>query len=310
LLQTVLAVLACAKHGLKRQFLIVTIQNPKSKIQNPKSKNLTMSPSSDRSNLSQAKRINSNATLNDRVNGSRPVDLFQFDLRDRSQLKLNLRSSGSTAQLKLIRDRNNNGRLDAGEVVKSARLRSSATDRSMNISALDAGTYFIQVTTQNPSTTKYRLQLMPTKLDTVADNPSSPGSNDFRLRVLQLTNEYRQSQKLAPLTLNDQLAIAAQRHSEDMLNLDFFEHDSLDGKTPEQRTTLANYRGRYTGENIAAGYQTPETVVEGWINSPGHRENLLNPDSREMGLGYVFSANDPGRQTWRHYWTQVFGTSR
>ncbi|UBF24763.1 CAP domain-containing protein [Kovacikia minuta CCNUW1] len=63
-----------------------------------------------------------------------------------------------------------------------------------------------------------------------------------------------------------------------------------------------------TGENIAAGYSTPEQVVQGWINSPGHRANLLNPSYTELGIGYYYLANDTGSVNYKSYWTQDFGS--
>lgn len=62
------------------------------------------------------------------------------------------------------------------------------------------------------------------------------------------------------------------------------------------------------GENIAAGYSTPEAVVEGWKNSSGHRANLLNPNFTELGVGYYYLANDTGSVNYNRYWTQVFGS--
>jgi uncharacterized protein YkwD len=262
---------------------------------------------SDRANLNRATSIRSNATVSNSVSGARPINLFRFDLGNAGPLNLKFRSSGAAAQLRVLRDRNNNGRLDAGEVVASSRLKANG---QATMAKLEAGTYFIQVAAQSRKTTQYRLQLVPTQLETQPGNPSggaTSGANDFKLRVVQLTNEYRQSQKLAPLKLNSELAIAAQRHSEEMVSLDFFDHSSPDGRKPENRTAAAGYKGRYTGENIAAGSSTPEDVVRGWINSPGHRENILNPNAREIGIGYIYSASDSGRETWRYYWTQIFG---
>ena len=55
---------------------------------------------------------------------------------------------------------------------------------------------------------------------------------------------------------------------------------------------------------------TPEAVVTGWMNSPGHRVNILNPRLKEIGVGYYFLADDTGKVNYRHYWTQVFATPR
>lgn len=79
-------------------------------------------------------------------------------------------------------------------------------------------------------------------------------------------------------------------------------HESASSRAQEQ-----GYPSSLVAENIGAGYTTPEEVVQGWINSQGHRANLLNPDYTEIGIGYFYLANDTGVENWNHYWTQVFG---
>ncbi|CAD5989320.1 hypothetical protein PCC9214_05539 [Planktothrix tepida] len=138
-------------------------------------------------------------------------------------------------------------------------------------------------------------------------NPPSLPSSDFTQQVLELTNNFRSQNGLQPLTLNTQLNSAAQEHSEDMALEDFFSHTGLDGSTPSTRAQEQGYPSSFVGENIGAGYQTPEEVVQGWIDSPGHRANLLNPDYTEIGIGYFYLANDTGVENWNYYWTQVFG---
>ncbi|EAW38663.1 CAP domain-containing protein [Lyngbya sp. PCC 8106] len=127
-------------------------------------------------------------------------------------------------------------------------------------------------------------------------------------QVVQLTNEFRAENGLSPLSLNSQLVMAAENHSENMALQDFFDHQGVNGDDVSDRISIIGYNYFTAGENIGAGYSTPETVVEGWINSPGHRANLLNPDFTEIGVGYFFLENDTGNENWNHYWTQVFGT--
>ena len=93
---------------------------------------------------------------------------------------------------------------------------------------------------------------------------------------------------------------SAQSFAELMLALNFFAHNSPDGTTPDQRITAAGYTNWTTwGENIAEGYTTAEDVMNGWINSPGHRANLLNPAFKDIGIG----ASGGGAP----YWVQDFG---
>ena len=132
-----------------------------------------------------------------------------------------------------------------------------------------------------------------------------PAPSSFEQRVLTLTNQARSQAGLTPLTYDPQLGELAEGHSEDMLARDFFDHTSPDGMTFGDRVNQAGINA-IAAENIAAGAPTPESVVEGWLNSPGHRANILNPSLTRLGVGHVFSANDPGTERWQHYWTQVF----
>ncbi|NEP07952.1 MAG: CAP domain-containing protein, partial [Okeania sp. SIO4D6] len=89
---------------------------------------------------------------------------------------------------------------------------------------------------------------------------------------------------------------------------DFFDHTGLDGSSAGDRIETTGYDFSAWAENIAVGYLTPEAVVEGWMNSPGHRANILDPNLQEIGVGYYFLENDTGSVNFNNYWTQVFGT--
>ncbi|MEB3360167.1 MAG: CAP domain-containing protein [Synechococcales bacterium] len=130
---------------------------------------------------------------------------------------------------------------------------------------------------------------------------------NFINQVLQLTNQFRAENGVPPLALNTLLNSAAQNHSQNMAQQDFFSHTGADGSSLANRVTAVGYEYQSVGENIAAGQSIPQSVVEAWINSPGHRANLLNSNYTEIGIGYEFLANDTGNVNYRHYWTQVFG---
>ena len=122
-------------------------------------------------------------------------------------------------------------------------------------------------------------------------------------RVLDLTNGERQKAGLPPLSLNPQLGTAAQNYSQVLASTGCFEHTC--GPVPDfaERDAQAGYSGwTAVGENIAAGYQTPESVVSGWMDSPGHRANILSPKYTEIGIGLVSGGGKFGT-----YWTQEFG---
>jgi len=131
---------------------------------------------------------------------------------------------------------------------------------------------------------------------------------DFIDQVVDLINDERTQANLDPLEMDSQLSEAAQLHSESMANDDFFSHQGVDGSSPFDRIEDAGYQYSRAAENIAAGHQTPEAVVQGWMNSSGHRANILNPNFTEIGVGYEDLANDTGSVNYNSYWTTTFGT--
>lgn len=133
-------------------------------------------------------------------------------------------------------------------------------------------------------------------------------TSDFAQDVLRLTNDFRAEHNLSPLALNQKLTTTAQKHSQAMAEDDFFSHIGKDNSTPWERAETEGYTARAMAENIAAGQRTPEQVVQGWIDSPGHRENLLNPSYTELGVGYFELSNDTGAVNYMRYWTQLFGS--
>lgn len=109
------------------------------------------------------------------------------------------------------------------------------------------------------------------------------------------------------ISWNDALGEAALAHSRDMAKQRYFSHQGKDGRAVAERALQAGYRWRRIGENIAAGQESPDEVVAGWLSSPGHCANIMHRDFREMGAGYAINS---ARETPRVYWTQVFGTLR
>ena len=108
---------------------------------------------------------------------------------------------------------------------------------------------------------------------------------------------------VAPLTLNLQLRDAARGHSQDLATNNYFSHTSLDGRTPAQRIGQAGYAGGFLAENIAAGPSTAQAVVDEWMQSTGHCQNIMKSGLRVIAIGYAFNQSS----TYRHYSTQNFG---
>jgi uncharacterized protein YkwD len=117
--------------------------------------------------------------------------------------------------------------------------------------------------------------------------------------VLRLTNIEREKAGCKPLVHEARLHTAALGHSADMSAKNYFSHDSADGRSFKDRIVATGYRFSAIGENIAKGQRSAAEVVQGWMNSQGHRENILNCSYTQIGVGYV-AAGGP-------YWTQDFG---
>ena len=143
----------------------------------------------------------------------------------------------------------------------------------------------------------------------------SSGLGDWQTegkQLLNLVNAAREQSRqcgtqafaaTTPLSWNEQLAGAANSHTRNMANGNFFDHLDHDGRTPGDRAELAGYIAKNIGENIAAGLDTPRKVIDGWLASPGHCANLMNPQFRELGAAYAMDPkSDAGI-----YWTGVFG---
>lgn len=132
----------------------------------------------------------------------------------------------------------------------------------------------------------------------------------FAQQVLVLTNEVRAAEGLPPLTFNETLSQVARAYAQNMAANDFIAHDDPNGGlSASDRVANAGYTWQSVRENLAVGSATPEEVVESWLNSSGHRDNILAADVTEIGIGYFFEANDvfPDANTpHRHYWVQVF----
>lgn len=105
-----------------------------------------------------------------------------------------------------------------------------------------------------------------------------------------------------PLQSSALLRRAAEAHAQDMVSHNYFAHEGFDGSTPAQRASATGYRYQLVGENIASGAQSAAEAAEGWLASPGHCENIMDPRFSESGI--AFAANSSGAP--RIYWVQVF----
>ncbi|MBR4721125.1 MAG: hypothetical protein IK057_05120 [Clostridia bacterium] len=130
--------------------------------------------------------------------------------------------------------------------------------------------------------------------------PETQNIGGYQAEVLRLVNEQRANYGLSALTYNTKLESVAYAHSKDMAVNNYFSHTNLSGQSPFDRMKAAGISYRSAAENIAAGQKTPQEVVNAWMNSSGHRANILNSSVSQMGVG-IYSGGSYGV-----YWTQLF----
>ena len=120
---------------------------------------------------------------------------------------------------------------------------------------------------------------------------------NYENEVIRLVNEIRVKNGLNPLIADWELSRVARYKSQDMKDNNYFSHNSPIYGSPFTMIKNFGISYRSAAENIAKGQKTPQAVVNGWMNSSGHRANILNPTYKKIGVGYVPSGN---------YWTQMF----
>lgn len=109
----------------------------------------------------------------------------------------------------------------------------------------------------------------------------------LKQQVVIITNRERRKAGLGPVSVSAELAAAAQAHADDMAARGYFDHDSPEGTKFWQRTKTAGYTGEPRGENIAMGARTAASIMSMWMKSQGHRENILNREANEIGIGFT-----------------------
>jgi uncharacterized protein YkwD len=138
--------------------------------------------------------------------------------------------------------------------------------------------------------------------DTTPESPEEDSSDSnihpYVKKVVDLVNEARAKEGLSPLTLNSKVQAAAQVRATECERL--FSHTRPDGSSFATALKEQNVSYRRAGENIAWGQRTPEQVVTGWMNSEGHRANIMNPNFTTIGVGYYQNAKGT------NYWCQLF----
>ncbi len=190
----------------------------------------------------------------------------------------------------------------------------SLTTIIMTVSVLGAQTYTVQKgDTLWRIAKKYQVGIS----EIIDNNPQFPNPNliypgdkvniptldaeliNYQNEVLRLVNIERRKNGLTDLELDWQVSRVAQYKSKDMAINNYFDHQSPTYGSPFEMLQGFKINYKTAGENIAKGQKTPSQVVTAWMNSTGHRANILNPNYTHMGIGFVNSNNTT-------YWTQMF----
>jgi uncharacterized protein YkwD len=228
--------------------------------------------------------------------------------------------------------------------VKKARIKVKSPDftkivRSSTVLYVPAGTYKVRAFTVTRGGTSYTplrrtFKVRATSNQTILvavqyrkkaassntstdqqGRPADPAPSGDIATMLDLVNQARSQRQQCgaksmppapPVDYNAEIAKAAQLHAEDMAANSYFDHDSLDGRSFVDRIEATSYTGSPAGENIASGFPTPQDTLRGWLNSPGHCTNLMDPDFDDMGLGFA-EHKDPRYSSAVTYWVQDFG---
>jgi uncharacterized protein (TIGR03000 family) len=192
--------------------------------------------------------------------------------------------------------------------LEETKVNGSGSVRVFEIPALELGreyTYRLRATwteligeTRRKREVKRRIQIRG-GADVEVDLFPDDGPTNEERTLFELVNQERQKAGVAALVVNSKLMRAARGHSANMAHQNVLDH-TLDGKTFDQRIAETGYLGGESGENCAQWAPTPAAAMQMWMNSDGHRGNILNPVYKEIGLGVAVSSEG------KKYWTQVF----
>ncbi|RXJ00427.1 hypothetical protein DS745_12040 [Anaerobacillus alkaliphilus] len=150
---------------------------------------------------------------------------------------------------------------------------------------------------QQPAQPQQPAQQQPAQQQEAAPKQATAGISDAAAKVIELTNAERRKNGLPDYQADAQLSGVAKVKSDDMQQNNYFSHTSPTHGSPFDMIRDHGVSYRSAGENIAQGQRTPEQVVQAWMNSEGHRKNIMSADFTHIGVGY----NENG-----HYWTQMF----
>jgi uncharacterized protein YkwD len=181
-------------------------------------------------------------------------------------------------------------------------LRSATATPTLRVPSATPTTRTLTNTPTTAAPTATPTTAPPTATSSVCNFSSSAS---YESTLISLINQERTRLGIAPMTTSSQLTAAARQHSRDMACNDFFSHTGSDGSSPFDRIASSGFSFTAAAENIYAGsgsYNSPQQAFNGWMNSSGHRTNMLNPTYTHIGVGYIYNASS----TYGGYFTADF----
>ena len=127
--------------------------------------------------------------------------------------------------------------------------------------------------------------------------------------LIREVNMHRALNGVRALRLNAKLPATAQKHAEDMARGGFFDHQSPNGRSLQERVSSEGYHWQIIAENLSAGLSSPKATSDAWMTSPGHRDNMLHRYFNEAGVGYFRPSDKGKRSQYPHYWVILFATN-
>lgn len=193
----------------------------------------------------------------------------------------------------------NNGSTNSGTTGNNGSTNSGSTNSGTtgNNGSTNSGSTGNNGSTNNGSTGNNGSTNSGSTNNGSTNSGSTTTQSNFATKVLELVNAERAKQGLNALQLDASVSKVAQTKAQDMSSNNYFSHTSPTYGSPFDMLKQFGVSYSSAGENIAQGYTTPEAVVQGWMNSAGHRANILNAKFTHMGIGYSTSGN---------YWAQMF----
>lgn len=200
---------------------------------------------------------------------------------------------GNSACAVIIKGQAGNGGLDCDNLLSGLIPEINCPEQDNDTPSVDTD---IIPPVQDNDTPSVDTDVIPPVQDN--DTPSADSSmNEYEKEVIRLVNEIRVANGLGELAADGELSRLARIKSQDMKDNNYFSHTSPVYGSPFDMMKSFGISYRTAGENIARGQATPQAVVDGWMNSEGHRANILNSSYNTIGVGYIADG---------HYWTQMF----